>query len=219
MRKIELLGIGVLFGAIPITVGFLAGWWMSIPLVPESQIFQYALVGFLIGILIDLFFLRRWIRAAYSEKPFLWMALYLFYSICVFGFFMGVPVFNILLVFPAGFFIGGWLVHRNANAFFIKKVTRLAAMSTTSILALICIASASLAVRSPSTASDLEGMLGLPFQVTQPMIMGLILGGGILILTLNWWLTRKSIEIAYQYLIALGKKEHTTVTESPSSLH
>jgi hypothetical protein len=34
------------------------------------------------------------------------------------------------------------------------------------------------------------------------MILGIILGGGTLILALDWWLTIKSVERAYGYFIA-----------------
>lgn len=48
--------------------GFLAGWWISIPLVPESKIFLCALIGLFIGILVDVIFLKSWILHAYSMK-------------------------------------------------------------------------------------------------------------------------------------------------------
>ncbi len=200
MQKIELATIGVLFGAVPIVIGFLAGWWISIPLVPESWIFLCALAGFLVGVFVDVLFLKTWVRHAYSMKPLVWMIVYLFYSIGMFGFFMGVPIFNVLLALPAGFFVGGWLVHRGADSTSMKKAARHSAAFTSSVLALVCVASAAIALVSPSTVSDLQGMLSLPFPVTPIMVIFLILGGGISILLLQWWLTFKSVEQAYRYL-------------------
>ena len=201
MRRIESAVIGVLFGAVPIIICFLAGWWISIPLVPESRIFLCALAGLLVGVLVDVIFLKAWIRHAYSMKPLVWMAVYLFYSIGMFGFFMGVPVFNVLLALPAGFFVGGWLAHIGADSTRMKNAARHSAIFTTSILALVCVASSAIALASSSTASDLQGMLNLPFQVTPVMIIGIIAGGGILILILQWWLTIKSVERAYEYFV------------------
>ena len=105
LQKIELAIISVLFGAVPIFICFLAGWWISIPLVPESWIFLCALVGLLIGVLVDVLFLRRWVRNVYSMRPLVWMFVYLFYSIGMFGFFMGVPA----LSSGRGWFITGWI--------------------------------------------------------------------------------------------------------------
>jgi hypothetical protein len=67
-------------------------------------------------------------------------------------------------------------------------------------MALICVVSAAIALLSPSTASDLRGMLGLGFEVTRAMIWGLILVGGAGLLMVNWVLTGLSVHISYRYL-------------------
>jgi hypothetical protein len=202
MRRIENAAIGIVFGAVPIIACFLAGWWISIPLVPESRIWQCALAGLLLGILVDLIFLGGWVRRAYSMRAWVWKAVYLFYSVGMFGFFMGVPVFNVMLALPAGVFVGRWLAHSGADSTHMQRVARQAAVFTASILGLVCIASGSIALASRSTASDLQGMLGLPFHVTPVMVVGIILGGGAMILALDWWLTIKSVERAYRYFVA-----------------
>ncbi len=200
MRKIEIVTIGFLFGAVPIISCFLAGWWISIPFVPESWIFLFVLAGFLVGVIIDISFLRKWIHTAYSMKPLVWKMIYLFYSFGMFGFFMGVPVFNVALALPAGFFIGGWLVNNSADSARMKKAARYSALFTTSVLAFICALSATIALVNSSTTSDLQGMFGL--QITHVMIIGIILGGGIFILILQWWLTFWFVKLAYRYLVA-----------------
>jgi len=205
MRTIENAAIGIVFGAVPVIACFLAGWWGSIPLVPESRIWQCALAGLLVGILVDVVFLKGWVRRAYSMKPWVWKAVYLFYSVGMFGFFMGVPVFNVILALPAGVFVGRWLAHSGADSTHMRKAARRVAVFTASVLGLVCIASGSIALASRSTASDLQGMLGLQFQVTPVMIVGIIVGGGTMILALDWWLTIKSVERAYRYFVAHAK--------------
>jgi hypothetical protein len=202
MQRTEIAVIGIMFGAVPVIAGFLAGWWISIPLVPESRIFLCALAGLFMGLIIDIILLRGWIHHAYSMKPYVWMAVYHFYSIGMFGFFMGVPVFNVLLALPAGFFVGGWGAHHGADVTRMREAARRCAVFTTSVLALVCVASASIALASPSTASDLQGMLRLPFRVTLAMIIGIILSGGALILSFQWWLTIRCAEGAYGFFIA-----------------
>ena len=185
MRKIECATAGVLFGGIPIIIGFLSGWWFSIPLVPVSCIPICAITGLVTGILVDLFFLKTWVRNAYSMKPTVWMIIYLFYSVGMFGFFMG-----------------GWLAYIRADSNQIKKTARRSALFTTSVLALICIASATIALTSSSTASELQNMFSLSFRITQEMLIGIILCGGIILLFLQWQLTFKSVEKAYKYFAA-----------------
>jgi hypothetical protein len=204
IKKIENIVLGITFGAIPIIICFLAGWWISLPFVQESYVILYSLGGILLGVIIDVIFLKGWIQSAYSMKPLLWMGIYIFYSVMEFGFFMGFPVFNAALVLPAGIFTGRWLVHINADSGCIKKVTRQAALFTTSVLAVVCTLSAALALLSPSTPSDIQGMLRLPFQVTTVILISIIVGGGITLLVIGWWLTIKSIEKTYSFSLSYG---------------
>ena len=96
----------------------------------------------------------------------------MFYSVGMLGFFMGVPVFHVALALPAGVFVGRWLVHCGADFPRVQQTARETALFTTSVLGLVCLASASIALASPSTAADLQGMLRLPFRVTRAMILG-----------------------------------------------
>jgi hypothetical protein len=134
--------------------------------------------------------------------PWVWKVVYLFYSLGMFGLFMGVPILNVALALPAGVFVGRWLARYGADSSYTKKVARQAALFTASTLGLVCVASGVIALVNRSTASDLQGMLGLQFQVTPPMIVSIILGGGAIILALDWWLTIRSVERAYRYFVA-----------------
>jgi hypothetical protein len=202
MRSIEHAVIGIALGAVPVIACFLFGWWISIPLVPESQIFLCALAGLCLGAIVDWLFLRSWIGRAYSLKPWVWKGVYVFYSVGLFGFFMGVPVFHVLLALPAGVFVGRRLAHEGANAANVVKAGRRTAAFTTSILALVCLASATVALASESTAHDLQGMLRIPFEVTPAMMVSLIVGGGSVLLALNRWLAVKSVAWAYRLGVA-----------------
>jgi hypothetical protein len=199
MRKIEIAVIGVIFGAVPIIACFLAGWWISIPFIPEKWIPLLAFTGLFIGVGIDSIFLKEWIRTAYSMKPLVWMMMYLFYSVGMFGMFMGVPVFNVGLALPVGFFIGGWLAHLNADSTRVARTARYTALYTTGVLAFLCIASAGIALASDSTRSDLHGMFGFP--ITTAMLIGIIVGGGFFILVLQWWLVSRSITLVFRLFI------------------
>jgi hypothetical protein len=193
--------IGTVLGGVPVIACFLAGWWISLPFVPESRIVYCALGGLVLGMVIDVIFLRSWIRRAYSMKAWVWMAVYVFYSIGLLGFFMGVPVFNVMLALPAGIFVGRRLAYIGADIRLLQKARRQAAVFTVSIMGLVCVTSASIALASRSTGSDLQGLLGLSFQITPTMIIGIIVGGGALLLALDWWLTNQCVERAYGHFI------------------
>ncbi len=208
MKKIEDLALGIVLGAVPILACSIAFWWGSIPFVPEAEIFRWALGGLFLGILLDAFFLRGWVRHVYSMKTGIWIGIYLFYSVGLLGFFMGVPVFNLLLALPAGIFVGRWLSLTSPDRSHLRKTARQTAMFTSGILGLVCITSAALALASPSTGSDLQGMLGLASPVTPAGIIGIIVAGGVLILALDWWLTIKSVELSHGYFAAHSAPHH-----------
>ncbi len=204
IRRLEKLVLAVILGLIGPAVGLLAFWWASTPLLADRLIPLAALAGLLLGLLADIFILGWFVRRAYQLDSKSWLAIFLFYSACAFGFFMGVPVPNALLALPCGFVVGGRLVREAADDSRVRAAARRTAWLTTSVLALVCTASAIIALASPSTAHDLQGMLGLGFQVTQGMIVGLILAGGAALLAFNWALTVVSVRFSHTFLQRKG---------------
>jgi hypothetical protein len=123
------------------------------------------------------------------------MAVYLFYSIGMFGFFMGVPVFNVILAVPAGLLIGSKLARQTADHDEVRRMNRNTCVFTTGVLAAVCVISAVIALVDPYTSLDLQRMLGLQFEVTRLMLAGVIAIGGIALLLLQWGITGKVIHL------------------------
>jgi dihydrofolate reductase len=191
MRTYERIFLILLFGtALPIII-FLAGWWGSIRLVRENQIFLFALAGLLIGILLNFLFVGRLVDKAFKLHYKWTIALYLFYSILVFGFFMGVPVFNIGIAFIGGYYIGRKQFHINACIEETKAEAKRYALLSTTILFLFCSASATIALRDQYTIQNLKGMLGISFSYGG--LWMLILIGGIVLLTINYIISIKTV--------------------------
>ena len=189
MRKFESLIQAVIFGFIPPILGLLTGWWGAFAWLPERLIGPVALAGLTIGLLVDFFYLKKWVNQTETISWPVWLAIYLFYAVGMYGFFMGVPAFHLGLALPAGFIVGVKLTRQAAAVDHAQRVSRLAGGLTTGVLACLCAASAFLALSDPYTTANLEGMFALNFEVTQPMIIGLIIGGGGILLVANWWLT------------------------------
>jgi hypothetical protein len=189
--KLERLAHGLMLAPLAPLAGLLGCWWSAYALLPEALIPFAAIAGLLAGILVDIFLLKKYLDRRLSLK--LWVAVYLFYSVGVFGFVMGVPVFNAALAVPAGFVVGSRLAADHAPPSQVRVAEMRTAWFTTGVLVLVCIASAFIALASPSTAADLRGMLGLGFEVTQGMIIGLILIGGAALLAGCWVLSVASV--------------------------
>jgi hypothetical protein len=121
----------------------------------------------------------------------------------MFGFFMGVPVFNILMGSVAGWYIGRRMSIHHNNCDTFKRTLRNTSIFCLSVMTLICIASATIALTDNSTAANLEGMLNLNFEVTQRMIIWIIIVGGLFLLISQYFLikitARKFYNVDHRY--------------------
>lgn len=198
--KLKRIVLGSVLAPLAPLALFMGGWWAAYYLLPEIWIFLGALFGFALGILADIFLLKKLLDYADALSDVFWMAIFLFYSVGLFGFFMGVPIFNVALSIPAGFILAERLIAKKADETHVRRATRRAAGFTTTVMTFICAASAVFALVDPYTEANLQGMLALPFDVTRGMVIGLILIGGAALLALNWWLTATSARFSYRFL-------------------
>ena len=113
--KLEHFVFGLILAPPAPLAGLLVGWWGSYALLPERWIPFGALSGLFLGILADIFMLKKLLDSAHQLGRILWVAVFLFYTIGVFGFFMGVPLFNAFLAIPAGFIVGAKLARQKAD--------------------------------------------------------------------------------------------------------
>jgi len=199
MKTIKKIIMGTILGPIPPILGLLTGWWGGFAWLPENLIGPAALAGLTVGLLVDLFYLKKWVNRAEAISWPVWLAIYLFYSVGMYGFFMGVPVFNLGLAVLAGFIVGVKLTRQAAGIGRARRVSRLAGGLTTGVLAFLCAGSAFVALADSYTAANLEGMFALNFKVTLPIIAGIIVLGGGVLLALNWWLTAVVTRWSYSY--------------------
>lgn len=169
----------------------LAFWWTSISFVSESSVKYLILIGLVIGILIDILLYKKYLNTELST--YVLLLAYIFYMICVFGFFMGVPVFNILVCIPFAIYI--FKYHKDYG----KDFTLISTIS----MFMICFASAFIALNSSSTLNDLNGMLGTGGYITN-MALYLIIGvGGVGLVIANFFLTKYSGRV-YKKLFRKG---------------
>jgi len=195
MSKAESFFIWLIIGPVIPVLLFLIFWWTSIGLVSDQSVFLVGLVGLGIGCFIDIFLLRQKISEAYTWSPRILAAIYIFYSVCVFGFFMGVPVFNIAVGIVAGIFMGRSFKHSGkSKEDFAKGSFRVSVFSAV-IMGGICLASAYFATKDiTDTALNLKGMFKLSFLPTGNMIIALIVFGGLGLIILEYWLTKRAVQ-------------------------
>jgi len=204
MGKIESGIVGLCIALACPALLFFASCLIGFTLLPlESRVITVtALTALALGALLDLVFLRRWIRRAYNVHPGFPVFVYLSFSVVAFALCMGVPVGNVLLGVVAGVYGGRRLRHAEVDVDRARRAARRVGTLTTAVIFVICCLSATIALISASTPSDLQGMLqavtSLQLTVTWPMVVGLILFGGSALILLQYWLTRTAALLAYR---------------------
>ncbi len=176
----------VVLGLIAPVALMLAGWWGSLPFIAESSVAYIAGAGFIIGLVLDFTVLRKFVfRLFYLPLPALF-AVALFYSIMIYGFFMGFPVFNSLVGIACAYAAAKGGMLRSTDAQDRRKKARTVQWFSFALLLFFCICTAMLALREATIGSQIKQMLGLPFEVTPGMIWALILAGGVALLAFQY---------------------------------
>lgn len=193
MIRFDRLIFNVLFGMVIPAICFLGCWGISFLFTGnEKTIIIASLSGLCLGLMIDLiiyFFFKPDIFKL--SKPIL-IIIYLFYNTWLFGFFMGVPVFHLALGIIAGYYWVKRLIYQNEIKDYKKEIQRTSRF-TSVIIGVVCLFSATIALMSPSTPSDLKGMLRLPFEISQTILWCIIIAGGLILIIGQYFLTRATM--------------------------
>ena len=194
MKRFNNLFFGFIFGSTFPLLGFLLSlltWFCADK--TESRVLMYVIPGFIGGILIDILYLKGWINKKYELPLWFVIGIYIFYNICVYGLFMGFPVFNLFSGIIAGYYFGIRIYYKHRSADQQKKSINHVSIFTGFIMLLICISSGYIALAGIGVGRDLEAMLGLGFQVTRPMIWSVTVIGGLLLVLLQILVTKYSM--------------------------
>jgi len=185
MNKFDKVFAAVILGFIIPVIVFCAFWWLSFLLKIDSRFWMIA--GLFAGFILCVVLLRklRLIDRFYIFNNLPLAVLYIVYSIGIFGFFMGVPVFNVIPGILAGVYVGRKVKLLKQPISNFRSELKKAAIFSALILFLICCCSAWLALADPHTSANLQGMLKLSFEVTNTAIWLLIVIGGASLLLLQ----------------------------------
>lgn len=204
MSKFESILIGIFIGSMIMILAFCMGWWIGYGVYmtlgfTESVIKIGMISGITVGSTINIVCLRKWISRTYYLDNMIWIIFYFVLSIGTIGFFMGVPVFNIIPCILAGLFIGRKSRHANDSEesfrLKLKKVSILNALTLTAI----CMFSAYLALKDPFTSVNLQGMLNIKsFEITKSHIIGIVVFGWLGLLSIQFILARKIAVCSYK---------------------
>jgi len=178
---------------------FLLGWWGSIPFAQDDgTVRMFALLGLAAGAAVDLTVLRKFIFKLFALPVPGLVCVGLFYSVMVFGFFMGFPLFNSV--------VGIVFCYAAARRCAVLQLPRQEAQKSAGrfnivflvVLVCLCAATAFLSLREPSITTQVKNMFGLPFEVTMEMIWAIILVGGTLLVLFQYITARLVADIVFK---------------------
>jgi len=145
MDKTERIIIGLFVCVTCPLLSFVFFWWtsavisMHVENVPTGAIIVTAFTGLGIGLLLNIFFLKRWVARFYTANAFLMVTIYLGLSIIGLAFFMGLPVGTFGVGVLAGAHVGRKRCHLHPGSDMISQsLTRVSLLgaSVTTALAL-----------------------------------------------------------------------------------
>lgn len=186
-------------GTFPLLFGLLSVivWYYLDKL--ESRAIIYLAAGLILGLIIDLIFLKGWLNRRFELPLWSMAGIYILYNVFVFGFFMGFPVFNVLLGLIAGNYFGNRIVAGKLPSEKQSKQIKQVSIFTALIMALICISSAVIGLTDKFIGANIQGMLHLHFEITKPMIWAIVLVGGVSLIIVQYvitkWTIQKTIEL------------------------
>ncbi len=197
MKKIDRLIFGIALGSVLPLMMFMislaAGYYIPID---EKYMPFITAAAILTGLILDLLFLKKLLSGLFEMPLLLPSMIYIFFNVIVYGAFMGMPVFNAFMGIIAGYYIGRKILISKIKSpqkeILRRKVFRFSGL----IMIMLCISSAFLALNEKTIGEELQGMLRLGFTPTRRMIIAGIISGGILLIIIQYFLTRIALNIA-----------------------
>ena len=107
---------------------------------------------------------------------------------------MGFPVFNILLGLLAGYYFGKRICFENIKSEMQSKIINQVSLFSGLIMTLICISTGIIALTEEGIGENVQGMLGLSFEVTKTMIYTIVFVGGLGLIVAQYFITKITIQ-------------------------
>jgi hypothetical protein len=154
-----------------------------------------ALAALITGLMIDVIFLRRWVRNAYQFNNKILAGIYIFYSVVALGICMGVPLLNFGVGILAGIYITRRLYYTSAEQDTRKASIKKTALFSAAVIMAMCCLTGTWALVGGMIGSRFESPI-VSFTFTAPLLVATILAGGLFLSALQYCLTLASAKLA-----------------------
>jgi hypothetical protein len=197
MSKIESVIIGIFFGFLPVLFCVAAAGFTNVVFLEEKGIGYWALGGLCVGLIIDVMFVKSWVNSAYQMNSKILAALYIFYSIGVLGFCMGIPILEFPLGMAAGFYIARKMHFIGADEQTCRQAFKRMARFCAGVMVMICCLIMLWAIAGQMIGYRVETPL-VSFTLTVPIFFAVVLTGGAVLVLAQYWLTGTAAKVTFR---------------------
>jgi hypothetical protein len=199
LRIIESIILGIFFGLGPPVFCLLATLVIVAIVFGTKTLGPWLLLSLAPGIIIDIVFLKKWVRKAYQINTKALTAIYLFYSVVALGMGMGVPIFNFALGIIAGVYAARRAHFAGSNEETHKQYFKKTAVFCAAVMVLMCCLITLWAIAGQMIGYRFETLI-MSFTFTVPVFFALALTGGAILVLLQYWLTRAAASVTIKIL-------------------
>jgi ABC-type multidrug transport system fused ATPase/permease subunit len=197
--KIESVILGMFFGFVPIVFCFLATMVIASIFFGKEALGPWVLWSLVPAIIIDVIYLKKWVRKAYQMNKKVLAVIYLFYSVVALGMGMGLPILNLALGTAAGVYAARRMHFIGADEERRKQAFKKTAVFSALVMTIMCCLITLWAIAGQMIGYRFETPF-LSFTFTEPIFFAFVLTGGTTMVLLQYWLTIIAAKVTIRLL-------------------
>jgi len=198
-RGVECVMLAVFFGFVPLLFCLLVTVIIASVLFGTGTLGPWALWSFAPAIVFDAILMKKWINGAYQMNGITLGTLYLFYSLVTLGMFMGLPIGSFTLGIAAGLYAARRMQLAQADEQVRKRYFKKIAVFSASVMTLMCCLITLWAVAGRMIGYRMETPW-LSFTFTVPIFLAMVLTGGAVAVTLQYFVTLAAAKLMLRLL-------------------
>jgi hypothetical protein len=204
--------LGMFFGAGPPVFCFLTTLVIASIFFGTKIIGPWTLWSLVPAVIVDIVFLKKWVRRAYQINNKALAIVYLFYSVVALGMGMGVPILNFVLGIIAGIYAAKKMHFIEADKQSRNHQFKKMSVFTAAVMALMCCLITLWAIAGQMIGYRFETPV-LSFTFTVPIFWMVVVAGGAFLVLLQYGLTIIAARIAFRLQLAFRSSALTQSTQ------
>jgi F0F1-type ATP synthase assembly protein I len=187
--------LAIFFGLVPIVFFLLVTLVIASALFGTKALGPWTLWSFVPAVAINVLLLKKWVKGAYQMSGKALVSVYLFYSIIGLGMCMGIPLISFILGIAAGPYAARRMQLAQSDEQTGKQYFKKTAFFSAAVMAIMCCLITLWAI-----AGQMIGYRIDTFTITAPIFLAIVLTGGIVAVTLQYFVTLAAAKLMLRFL-------------------